>query len=104
MVTRPKRPTKFVHPLGLSKIEWGVIQGALQSQTRFGIKDFLPNPGKPTQNAIKRLVDLGYLTLSKRKPVSFSGPPWLVVRLTKKNLEKYNAAIDAAAKTKAGAS
>lgn len=95
------KSSAFVHPLGLSKIEWSVMQGALQSQTRFGIKDFLPSLGKPTQNAIARLVERGFLTLSAAK----MSPPqsgFTVVRITKANIKAYNAALKiAVADTKA---
>lgn len=102
---KPRAP--FNHPLGLSKIEYGVLIGALHSQQRFGIEDFLPSPGKPTQNAVKRLIALGYITMSKNKPATF-GEPWAVVTITKRNIKNYNAAMDAhkaaIAKLKAGAS
>lgn len=85
----------FSHPLGLSKYEWDCIHHAIWARQVVSNGHFLTSPRhKP---AAFRMIERGFLTRAKHTfspPVSDDSKDWgIVIVITKRNIDNYNAAI-----------
>lgn len=83
---------KFSHPLGLTRTEWNVIRGALWARTQVPNGHFLCGTTKAVRNAVERLQSRKFITRVRAKFEPLQ-PDWPVVKITRRNVDAYNAAL-----------
>ena len=83
------------HPIGLTISEFRLIRDCLHARTLVPGGNFLP--ATRWFAAARRMIKRGYLTKAPGKFEPNHGD-WIAVRITKKNIEKYNLDLDLAIK------
>lgn len=82
----------FTHPLGLKLSEWRLILQCIGAYQMVSNGHFLPAPR--WTKAARRLIARSYLTECDAK-LSPPQPEWIVVKITRENIAKYNADLAA---------
>lgn len=93
----------FTHPLGLKAAEWRLIRDCMHAWKLVPNGHYLP--ATRWYAAAVRMIDRGYLTRAPgaSQPVPH-WPGWIVILITRENIQKYNADLKAAQEAAEGKS